>query len=377
MLRNNLCALLALLLLAAIPLGAAAVETGCDDIYCFRPEDFGQELAGICLTELPAAAQGRVMLENRILRPGDVLTVGQIEQMTFVPAWSEADGSVQVGYLPIGRAGVGKPSAMTLGIRGKENKPPVAEDSAMETYKNLPNTGKLKAYDPEGQALSYAVTRQPRRGSVTVGEDGSFTYTPQKNKVGVDSFVFTATDPAGKVSREATVTVTILKPKDAQSYADTLGKDCRFAAEWMKNTGIFSGESLAGNACFGPEKTVSRGEFLTMLVKTLKLPEEQGVCFTGTEETLPKWLQPYAAAALRAGLTAEVDWLTCFAPDTPVTGGEAAALVCGALNREPGDQTPVQALAAEDICLSETAPLTRGEAANVLYRLNRLLETRS
>lgn len=376
MLRNTTCVFLMVLLSAVLPLGAAAAETDCDTAYCFCPEDFGQELAGICLTELPDASQGSVMLGNRVLRPGDVLTVGQVGEMVFVPAWSESDGGVEVGYLPISREGVGKEATMSLGIRGKENKPPVAEDSALETYKNMPNTGKLKAQDPEGQTLVYTVTRQPKRGTVTVGEDGSFTYTPQKNKVGVDSFVFTATDPAGKVSREATVTITILKPDNTQSYTDTLGKECRFTAEWMKNTGIFTGESLAGNPCFGPEKTVSRGEFLTMLVRTLKLPAEEGVSFTGVEEELPQWLKPYVAAALRAGLTAQVDWQERFEPDTAVTGAEAAALICGALDLELGELTAAQALAQEDICLVEEENLTRAQAANVLYRLDRLLEAR-
>ena len=36
--------------------------------------------------------------------------------------------------------------------------------------------------------------------------------------MGVDSFVYTAADPAGKTSREATVTITILKPTEAAQY---------------------------------------------------------------------------------------------------------------------------------------------------------------
>ncbi|MFR8332989.1 MAG: Ig-like domain-containing protein [Oscillospiraceae bacterium] len=47
-----------------------------------------------------------------------------------------------------------------------------------------------------------------------MGEDGAFTHTPKKNKVGKDSFSFTATDEAGAVSNEATVTIEILKPLD-------------------------------------------------------------------------------------------------------------------------------------------------------------------
>ena len=108
--------------------------------------------------------------------------------------------------------------------------------------------------------MTFTVVRQPKRGSVTIGEDGSFTYTPKKNKVGIDSFTYTAADASGKVSREATVTITILKPTESTQYTDTTGKSCCFAAEWMKNTGIFTGECVAGSACFSPERTVTRGE---------------------------------------------------------------------------------------------------------------------
>lgn len=80
---------------------------------------------------------------------------------------------------------------------------------------------------------------------MTLDGQGGFTYTPKKNKVGVDSFTYTATDPAGNVSREATVTIQILK--SSAEYTDTETASYRFEAEWLRNTGIFQGESLAGS----------------------------------------------------------------------------------------------------------------------------------
>ena len=218
MFRTKLFGLLAVLCcLPGLAGAAAAAEVDSGQVYCFSAEDFSAEesIAGICITGLPEDSLGSVLLGSRVLRPGDVLTAGQVAQMTFVSSGSETDSSAQISYLPIYEGRVDACAAMTIGIRGKENQPPVAEDSAMETYKNLPNTGKLKVTDPEGQSMTFTVTRGPKRGTVTLGDDGSFTYTPKHNKVGVDSFTYTATDPAGKVSREATVTITILKPSDA------------------------------------------------------------------------------------------------------------------------------------------------------------------
>ena len=382
--------LAALLCLAAGVTPASASEVDCDSVYCFSAEDFSQEegLVGICITDLPSANIGAIMLGDRTLRPGDVLTAEQVAQMTFCPLRTETDRSAEVGYLPIYETSVAPSAAMTIAVRGKEDKAPVAEDMAAETYKNLPTTGNLKVTDPEGQAMTFTVTRQPKRGTVTIGEDGSFTYTPKKNKVGVDSFTFTATDPAGKVSREATVTITILKPSTATQYTDTAGRDCRFAAEWMKNTGIFVGEQLAGNPCFNPDKEVTRGEFASMLVKALEIPVESEVSATGYEDA-PGWLQPYLAAALRAGLTAGLPDQEAFGCHAPISGAEAAVMLQNALDLtadratdSPLDDTiPVwaesslTALSDNGLELSANETLTRGDTAMLLYQAVQMQET--
>lgn len=350
------CLLAALCCLAGLAVTASAAEVESGSVYCFSGEDFSPEepLSGICITKLPD--NGLVMLGSRVLRQGDILTAEQIARMTFCPDKTERDVSAQMEYLPVVGTHVEQETVMTLSIRGKEDKAPIAEDSALETYKNLELTGKLKVSDPEGQPMTYAVLRQPRRGTVTVGEDGSFTYTPKKNKVGIDSFTYTATDPAGKVSREATVTVTILKPCDTTQYTDTLGKDCRFAAEWMKNTGIFVGEQVSGNPCFSPEKTVTRGEFVTMLVKALDIPVEETLTYTGYGEEVPRWLQPYLAAAVRAGITAGLESWQTFGAEEPIAAEDAAILLQNATD---------QAVSLE----GDT--LTRAEAAQVLYECAR------
>ena len=362
-LKRSLCLLLILgcLLGAAGAAAAAEVESGAS--YCFSAEDFSREenLTGICITDLPRA-EGVLRLGTRILQRGDILTAEQIARMTFSPAGTETDREVAVGYLPIYKNHVAEESQLTLSILGKEDKAPVAEDMALETYKNLPGTGKLKVSDPEGQAMTYTILRQPKRGTVEIQSDGSFTYTPKKHKVGVDSFVYTATDPAGKVSREATVTITILKPTDAIQYQDTLGKDCRFAAEWMRHTGIFSGENVADKVCFGPDKEVTRGEFVTMLVKTLDIPTEEGLVYTGYTDEVPIWLQPYLAAAVRSGLVAGLENPEVFGAGEIITTAEAAVMVANGLDL------------AQTFALSQEEPMTRAMAAKILYRTAQELE---
>lgn len=359
---------------------ALAAEVDCEATYCFTPQDFSEEeLSGICITALPHAQTGTVMLGSRVLRPGDILTAQQVEQMTFSPLKTEEDQVAEMEYLAIYENRVEPAAVMTLSIRGKEDKAPVAQDSALETYKNLPGEGKLLANDPEEQALTYTLVRAPRRGDVQLREDGSFTYTPKKNKVGVDSFTYTAADPAGNVSREATVTVQILKPTDARQYQDTVGKECRFAAEWMRNTGLFVAESVGGEDCFQPEKTVSRGEFLTMLVNLLELPVE--------EAAAPEWVQPYLDAAIRSGLVS--GWQAeSFAMEEPITGAEAAVALQSALDLSAeeleltfGEELPdwaatsLAVMAANGVELEAEAHMTRAQVAQTLYKISRMAAT--
>lgn len=363
-----ICALLALCLVLPVSAQAVAVESG--DEYCFSSREFGENIRGVFLLEVPES--GTFRLSDRVLQPGDALTAEQLDQTVFAPDLTEADTQATLRYYPIGEA-LESETTLSLGIRGKENKPPEAQDSSLETYKNIPNTGKLLAKDPEGEALTYTVTRQPRRGSVEIGAEGSFTYTPKNNKVGVDSFAYTASDPGGKISREATVTITILRPTEPNDYADTEGMDCCFFAQWMRSTGIFSGENLAGELCFQPEKKVTRGELLTMVVKTLGIPLEEDP-EPQTLSAYPKWLRPYAAAALRYGLADRGIWQTeDWDSETPASHQEAAELLCAALDLEGEDLN--QVLAEKEIALPEEGDLTRAQAANALYKLSKLVQS--
>lgn len=366
---------------------ALAAEVNCDTAYCFTAQDFSgdETVAGICITGLPEPAAGTVMLGSRVLRAGDILSADQIGQMTFHPLRTQWDKSATVSYLPIYENRVESTAVMTISIRGKEDKAPVAEDLAIETYKNLPNDGVLKVTDPEGEKLTYTVVRAPRRGTVTLREDGSFTYTPKKNKVGVDSFTYTAADPAGNVSREATVTVQILKPTDSRQYTDTVGQDCRFAAEWMRNTGLFSGETVSGQSCFFPEKTVSRGDFIAMAVKLLEIPMEE-TDYSMIPTDVPLWLKPYVGAAMRAGLLSGLpeEEADVFSPDSPITGGEAAVILQNALDlsvqsalSEDGDvpawaAVAVAAMTENGMPMQYDGVLTRADVAKMLYQVKQL-----
>lgn len=374
-----------------LPLAQAdAAEVDAGEVYCFSPADFSTQsepVAGVCITGVSEGNRGALRLGERIIRQGDILTSEQLAQLTFSPAETGDDATASLTYLPVFEGRVDPEATVTISIRGKKDEAPVAEDFAVETYKNLPSEGLLKVSDPEGQSMTFTVTRQPKRGSLIIREDGSYLYTPEKNKVGTDSFAFTAVDPAGNVSRQATVTIRILKPSDNLQYADTAGLDCRFAAEWMRNTGIFSGETISGQICFSPNEPVTRGQFLAMLMETLGLPVDNAVTQTGFLDESPQWLKPYLAAALRSGM---ITGYPCeggleFRPGNAITGQEAAVMIQSVLNfalptAVESDGTvaawareSVAALGGNGLELPQTdAVLTRGDAAQILYQISKL-----
>jgi hypothetical protein len=168
-------------------------------------------------------------------------------------------------------------------------------------------------------------------------------------------------------------------------YTDTIGSDCRFEAEWMRNTGLFVGEQVGGASCFQPEKCVSRGEFMTMLIKTLGIEVDVDAVYTGFTDEIPVWLKPYLAAALRCGITAGWPNGQVFGANEAITGAEAAVLMQNALDltvttiagKDEETDVPTWAIAAMNAMADNgihltTDQMTRAQAAKLLYQVSQM-----
>lgn len=179
---------------------------------------------------------------------------------------------------------------------------PIARDVAIRTYRDIPYEAQFLASDGEGDDMSFAVVAEPKKGTVTI--DGvNFTYTPKQGAVGGDSFTYTATDSAGHVSQPATVTVTIEKTKSGVTYADTEGNPAAAAAQCLAEEGIFTGAKIGESYYFEPNRTVSRSEFLAMVLETAGR-DVTDVTMTGfsDDESIPTWAKAYAAAGVADGI---------------------------------------------------------------------------
>jgi hypothetical protein len=88
---------------------------------------------------------------------------------------------------------------------------PVSGDDSYDTAQNVPLTirgpGVLgNDMDPDADALTASVTRQPANGTVVLAADGGFTYSPNPGFAGNDAFGYKANDGTG-TGNEATVTI--------------------------------------------------------------------------------------------------------------------------------------------------------------------------
>ena len=117
---------------------------------------------------------------------------------------------------------------------------PVAENMEIRAYRGVAYEGAFRAVDNEGGALCFAVAREPKKGAVTLTEDGlGFVYTPH-GKLGSDSFTYTASDAYGNTSLPATVSVTIEKANSGVCYADMAGNRARRRSMNIPNMPISS-----------------------------------------------------------------------------------------------------------------------------------------
>ena len=275
---------------------------------------------------------------------------------------------------------------------------PIAQEITISTYRDIPCKARFLATDSEGEDMTFAVAEQPRKGSVTI-DGADFTYTPDEGVTGGDSFTYTATDSAGNVSLPATVTVTIDKTRSGVTYADTADSAAAAAARDLAERGVFTGAKIGDTYYFEPEKTVSRSEFLAMILETAGR-DVTAVTMTGfcDDGAIPTWAKAYAAAGVTDGIirgTATAEGVA-FRGEEPITFNEAATVLNRVLDLGDvdlsvwyADREAVPSWAAQAVANMEAVSVlaagsfgseamsdqvTRADAAQMLSAAGRLLD---
>ena len=117
-----------------------------------------------------------------------------------------------------------------------KNSPPVATDNSYSTNEDTLLSGNVRAdgtadSDPDGDTMVASVVTGTANGTLVLNDDGSFTYTPNPNFNGFDSFTYKVND--GTVdSNVATVTILVNSVNDLPVCRDAAPS---IAALWPPN----------------------------------------------------------------------------------------------------------------------------------------------
>lgn len=276
---------------------------------------------------------------------------------------------------------------------------PIAEHLTLTTYKNVAVEGNFAAVDPDGEGVTFRITKNPARGAVTQVEEGSaaFTYTPYEGKLGKDSFTYVAEDASGNVSQPALVSIKITRPDTKVTYADMSGHPAHKAAIALAAADVFVGEQMGQTWFFRPEAQVTREEFLAMAMEVTgmeTLPEAKMTGFSD-DDSISVWAKPYVASALRSGMIqgSGTQEGPAFSPARAITQTEAAVLLERLLRvadvadtgKLTGEAAPVwahqsvvnlEAVGVLESSANLNGNLTRAQAAELLLSAMEVLDFR-
>ncbi|HEX3013691.1 MAG TPA: tandem-95 repeat protein, partial [Methanobacterium sp.] len=126
------------------------------------------------------------------------------------------------------------------------NRAPVAQNDSKTIDEDTTATGQITATDADGDTLTYTKYISPAHGSVTVNNNGTWTYTPEANYNGLDNFKVLVSDSNGGTA-VSTVFITVNSVNDipvAQNDTATTKEDKSINISVLGNDSDVDGDSL-------------------------------------------------------------------------------------------------------------------------------------
>lgn len=399
-----LCYALCLLFCVSLTVGAATLSPGLDVIrssmkmiktsvgensVSFTTEDFesfiGTKVSKIRITSLPKEEAGKLMLGEKEVAAGDEIDAASVAALRFVPAAKEVSAGFEFS--------VGENSETFLcsvSTLAALNFAPTASNAAFAAEKEIPCFGSLTAADGEGDAVTYFITAETKHGELSLDNiTGKFIYLPDENFSGKDNFKFVAKDYFGNISKEAEIKITV--SKSSIKYADMTENDAYTAASVLGKKEILIGETIGGERYFYPEKTVTRGEFLVMVMSACNLPSSEKAEATAfiDDNEISSYQRRYVVAAVSDGIIFGVDSEEGkrFDGSSPITVKQAATIVSRIMSKTSpslSESLPVAASCGDEITdeglaamaslgyfsgMNSEETLTRADAAKIIYQM--------
>ncbi|RYF78951.1 MAG: tandem-95 repeat protein, partial [Comamonadaceae bacterium] len=209
-----------------------------DTTYTFSAADFAltdandtpsNALQSVIISTLPAAGQGQLLLNGVAVTAGQSIAVANIGQLTYVPA-ANANGNglgaftFQVmdngGTASGGQNTDQSPNTFNFNVT-PVNDAPTGTAAPVTGQEDQAVNGTVVGADVDGDTLSYAVATPATNGTVTLDPaTGAYTYTPNANFSGSDTFTVTISDGQGGTV-QVPVSVTVNAVNDAPTGTAT------------------------------------------------------------------------------------------------------------------------------------------------------------
>lgn len=214
------------------------------------------------------------------------------------------------------------------------------------TQRDITTYGSLYASDPEGDTLTFEITRYPENGILKLldPQNGDYSYTPCDGITGEDSFTYIVRDEWGNYSEESSVTIDIDKAATDLVFADMDGHWAHNAALVMASENAMDIEVVNGAFYFRPDEEISREDFLVTVMKALGAGEIEpcATVFDDHAEISAK-ATGYISRAYELGIIKGVreDGGLYFKPSDTITRAEAAVILNTIIGAKEPDTVPV------------------------------------
>ncbi len=300
----------------------------------FSEEEFkallGSEFSQITLKALPDEKSGTLIFSGKAVTEGQTVSASSLGFLKFMPS-----ASAELAEFVFTCDGNGFENAeikCNIVFTDSVNSPPLALDSSIKTVEGIACKSELCINEPDGDGYTVNVITYPRDGFVTVGDDGGIVYYPQEGFSGSDTMVYTVTDRFGAVSDKATLKIQVEENKSGLSFADMQNDMLHLYAHRMCSNDVMVYRFENGSYYFDPEASVSKLEFLVMLMNVTGQDTDivaVADSVISDDAGLSSGLMGYLSAAAEKGLIRLENG--SFSPKDAITVADAAYMIAASL----------------------------------------------
>ncbi|MBQ6183682.1 MAG: S-layer homology domain-containing protein [Clostridia bacterium] len=322
----------------------------------------GADIRYLTVTALPEKSEGTLKVNGVNVISGQNVATGSLDAMTFVPADANVkEASFRFRACAEGWEGTDVTCRMVF--TEKRNLPPSLIPEGVSVYKNASCEFTVRAFDPDGDDAEYVIDGYPVNGTLKT-QGAIMVYTPRPGFTGEDSLILHAVDKYGGRSESTAFDITVTDA--GLAFEDMSDSPVHTQAIALAGKNAIDYTLKDGKYYFEPKKTVTRIDFTVMLISARGISVDtpaSALPFADTD-AVPAGKKAYLAKAFSLGIAENTG---VFRPTDAITRAEAASFAASLAGEEV---SPQLASVIDALARSEDVPLTREDAARLLYLIS-------